>query len=115
VATANRGYRASFAFDHSLIRDTAYEAIAKEHRADLHERYANWLERYARGSFTQVDELVGHHLEQAHRNLAEIGRNDERTRHLARRAGEVLAAVGRRAAEQGGISEATGSSAGCDT
>ena len=52
-------------FRHVLIRDAAYAAAPKELRADLHERFAGWLERNA--GETQVDELIGYHLEQSFR------------------------------------------------
>jgi class 3 adenylate cyclase len=35
----------AFRFRHALIRDAAYEGLSKEARAELHERYAAWLER----------------------------------------------------------------------
>ena len=35
------GYR----FRHMLIRDVAYQRIAKQARAELHERFADWIER----------------------------------------------------------------------
>ena len=53
-----------FRFRHLLIRDTAYEALPKSTRADLHERFADWLERTARG-LVELDEILGYHLEQA--------------------------------------------------
>ena len=34
----------AFRFRHLLIRDAAYEALPKEARAELHERFAAWLE-----------------------------------------------------------------------
>ena len=37
----------AFRFRHLLIRDAAYEAIPKELRAELHERFADWLEKIA--------------------------------------------------------------------
>ena len=33
-----------FAFRHALIRDAAYESLTKEGRAELHERFATWVE-----------------------------------------------------------------------
>ena len=33
-----------FAFTHILVRDSAYQALSKLRRADLHERLARWLE-----------------------------------------------------------------------
>ena len=79
-----------FRFRHALIRDAAYAAIPKATRAELHERFADWLEQ--RGA---QDELVGYHLEQAARCRAELGVPDEA---VAERAGELLAGAGRRAA-----------------
>jgi hypothetical protein len=34
----------AFRFRHLLIRDAAYQALAKADRAELHERFARWLE-----------------------------------------------------------------------
>ncbi len=41
-------------FRHLLIRDAAYEAMPKEVRARLHERYADWLERRRRRANARV-------------------------------------------------------------
>src|SRR4051812_6508636 len=84
----------AFRFRHLLIRDAAYHGMSKAERAELHERFANWLDEHA-GNLSERDELVGYHLEQAARYLAEVGRADER--ELAARAGGRLAAAGGRA------------------
>ncbi len=82
-----------FRFRHLLIRDAAYDALPKSARAELHERFVAWLEE--RGSkLVELDEIVGHHLEQAARYRVELGQPDP---DLAQRAGERLAAAGRRA------------------
>ena len=87
----------AFRFRHLLIRDTAYDALPKATRAHLHERFAAWLER--RGEdLVEVDEILGHHLEQAARYKAELGQPDPA---LAERAGDRLAAAGRRALSRG--------------
>jgi tetratricopeptide (TPR) repeat protein len=83
----------TFRFKHLLLRDAAYEALPKEQRADLHERFAAWLE-YAN---PDLGEIIGYHLEQAYRFRAELGPVDERTQELARRAATLLAAAGRKA------------------
>jgi class 3 adenylate cyclase/tetratricopeptide (TPR) repeat protein len=83
----------TFFFRHMLIRDAAYERIPKETRAELHERFADWLE----GRGEEFDEIIGYHLEQAHRCLTELGRSGERSAALAERAAERLEASGRRA------------------
>ena len=86
-----------FRFRHVLIRDAAYAGIPKEHRADLHERFAHWIERSAAEPLTELEEIVGYHLEQAHRYLAELGGVDARVPGLASEASARLAAAGARA------------------
>jgi class 3 adenylate cyclase/tetratricopeptide (TPR) repeat protein len=83
----------AYRFRHLLIRDTAYEALPKATRAELHERFADWLETHA-GELVELDEVVGYHLEQACRYRVELGTEDP---ELAARASERLAAAARRA------------------
>jgi tetratricopeptide (TPR) repeat protein len=83
----------AFRFRHLLIRDAAYEALPKATRADLHERFADWLEEQGQ-SLVELDEVLGHHLEQAAYYKAELGQSDPA---LVERAAERLAAAGRRA------------------
>ena len=82
------GYR----FRHLLIRDAAYDALPKAVRADLHARFADWLDEHGH-SLVERDEIVGYHLEQAARYRAELGQPDP---SLADRA--ARAARGRRQA-----------------
>jgi class 3 adenylate cyclase len=86
---------AAFRFRHLLIRDTAYESLPKAVRADLHERFADWLD--AHGSLLEQDELVGYHLEQAARYLTELDADDPRAAGIGERAAGRLAAAGRAA------------------
>jgi tetratricopeptide (TPR) repeat protein len=86
-----------FRFRHILIRDAAYLGIPKETRAQLHERYAGWLERTTGERASELDEIIGYHLEQAHGYRAELGPSGPGSAALATRAGERLAAAGRRA------------------
>ncbi|MGZ4360547.1 MAG: AAA family ATPase, partial [Gaiellaceae bacterium] len=86
-----------FRFRHLLIRDTAYDALSKGVRADLHERFAGWLEEHG-AALVEQDEILGYHLEQAARYKAELGKPDN---VLAERAGEWLAGAGRRALSRG--------------
>jgi class 3 adenylate cyclase/tetratricopeptide (TPR) repeat protein len=61
-----------FRFRHLLLRDAAYEALPKAVRADLHQRFASWLEE--RGAeLVELDEILGYHLEQAFRYRSELG------------------------------------------
>ena len=93
----------AFRFRHVLIRDAAYERIPKEARSSLHERFAQWLD--SRGE--EFDEVIGFHLEQAHRFEVELGRQGPRVEDLAERAAERLAASGRRAHSRGDAHAAT--------
>jgi class 3 adenylate cyclase/tetratricopeptide (TPR) repeat protein len=96
-----------FRFRHLLIRDAAYEALPKQVRAELHERFADWLARVVREHAPEYEEILGYHLEQAHRYLAELGPLDEHTEGIGRRAAECLAAAGRRALARGDAHAAT--------
>jgi class 3 adenylate cyclase/tetratricopeptide (TPR) repeat protein len=84
----------AFRFRHLLIRDTAYDALPKETRAELHERFADWLAAHG-SELIELDEVLGYHLEQAALYRRELGRPDV---ELERRAGARLAAAGTRAA-----------------
>jgi class 3 adenylate cyclase/predicted ATPase len=86
----------AYRFRHLLIRDAAYDAMPKASRAELHERFAAWLEQQGT-TLVELDEILGHHLEQAVRYLSELNRVDEHGRQLAERAGKRLLAAGQRA------------------
>jgi class 3 adenylate cyclase/tetratricopeptide (TPR) repeat protein len=86
----------AFRFRHLLIRDAAYDALPKETRAELHERFAVWIEEHAQ--LVEQDEIVGYHLEQAVLYRRELALPVD---GLAERAGERLAAAGRSARARG--------------
>ena len=81
-----------FRFGHILIRDAAYDSIPKRLRAELHERFADWLA--AKLGDDASDEILGYHLEQAYRYGVELGSADA---SLGARAAERLAAAARAA------------------
>ena len=85
-----------FRFRHLLIRDAAYEALPKAIRADLHARFADWLDEHGH-ALVERDEIVGYHLEQAARYCIELGQPDP---DLAERAAPRLAAAGNRAVDR---------------
>jgi class 3 adenylate cyclase/tetratricopeptide (TPR) repeat protein len=60
-----------FRFRHLLIRDAAYNALPKLTRAELHQRFAAWLEQHGT-ELVELDEILGYHLEQACRYRAEL-------------------------------------------
>jgi tetratricopeptide (TPR) repeat protein len=85
------GYR----FRHILVREAAYRRLPKNERADLHERYAGWLESLpdlnASGGRA---ELLSYHLERAHAYRLQLGPRDPRIPLLAKRAAAHLTAAG---------------------
>jgi class 3 adenylate cyclase/tetratricopeptide (TPR) repeat protein len=87
----------AFRFRHILIRDAAYNAIPKERRAELHERFADWIVGVAGDRASEQDEIVGYHLELALRYREALGPLDDRARELAGRASDRLASAARRA------------------
>jgi class 3 adenylate cyclase/predicted ATPase len=96
----------AFRFRHLLIRDAAYDALPKATRADLHERFARWLEGHGT-DLVELDEILGYHLEQAYRYGVELGTTDDRQPDLARRASEHLGDSGRRAFYRGDVRAAS--------
>ncbi|MGH3019978.1 MAG: adenylate/guanylate cyclase domain-containing protein [Gaiellaceae bacterium] len=91
------GREHGFRFRHILIRDAAYAGVPQEARSDLHRRFAEWLDPRP----GEWDEIVGYHLEQAHRLRTQLGMLDEASEALALRAGERLGGAGRRALARG--------------
>ncbi len=86
-----------FRFRHILIRDAAYDALPKAVRAELHARFAAWLEEHGT-EVVELDEILGYHLEQALSYRAELGlpADDE----LAAAARRRMTAGGNRAARR---------------
>ncbi|MGH3136443.1 MAG: ATP-binding protein, partial [Gaiellaceae bacterium] len=87
-----------FRFRHLLIRDAAYESLPKSIRAELHERFADWLSGH---DLVEGDEIVGYHLEQAHRYRSELDGSDPALPKLATRVSDHLAVAGRAAMDRG--------------
>jgi tetratricopeptide (TPR) repeat protein len=93
-----RKTRDGFRFHHVLVRDVAYASLPKAERSELHARLAGFLD----GETSDVDELVGYHLEQAFRYRVELGTDDGAT-ELADGAGTRLGTAGLRAARRGDL------------
>ena len=98
----------TFSFSHVLIRDVAYQGMLKARRADLHARYADWVERAAGERAGEHDEMIGYHLERAYRYGSELGTLDERGRELGARAARRLGSSGGRALARGDTRAAVG-------
>jgi class 3 adenylate cyclase len=90
----------TFRFRHVLLRDAAYRAMPKQTRAELHERFAEWLDRIAGARLSEYEEILAYHLERAFLYERELG-NAERRAGLAERASARLLSCARRARERG--------------
>jgi class 3 adenylate cyclase/tetratricopeptide (TPR) repeat protein len=97
-ATASFAGETAFRFKHILVRDVAYGGTAKTLRADLHEQFANWLERMAGERAAEHEAIVGYHLEQSYRYRMELGLE---AHVLGARAAHLLASAGNRAHARG--------------
>ena len=95
----------AYRFRHHLIRDAAYAGMPKEARGRLHERFARWIESTAGDRLVELEEVLGHHLEQAYRLLEAVGKGDTA---LALAAAECLERAGRRAEARGDFPSASG-------
>ena len=92
-----------YRFHHILIRDAAYNSLLKRRRAELHERFVEWADAQAAAGelALEIEEILGYHLEQAHRYRAELSPSTSTAWRLGIRASERLAAAGRRADARG--------------
>jgi len=98
----------TFRFRHALIRDATYDSLSKEDRSRLHTAVAARLAGVGGEVATDVSELQGYHLEQAHRYRVELGLGGEATDALARQAAERLAAAGLTAAARSDVPATVG-------
>lgn len=87
----------AYRFRHVLIRDAAYRSLSKNVRADLHERFAAWLEMQATERLRDFEEMAGYHLEQACQYRVALGLRDARAASLAAQAAARLEAAAGRA------------------
>jgi tetratricopeptide (TPR) repeat protein len=90
----------AYRFRHLLIRDAAYEGLPKSARADLHERFADWLDAQP-ADLAERDEVAGYHLEQAYNYRRELGPVDAAATAVATAAAGRLRAAGGRALDRG--------------
>lgn len=100
--TVLAGERA-FLFRHLLIRDVVYRGIAKRLRAELHERFAGWLEEKAGERTAELAEVIGYHFEQACFYRRELGSFDDEGEAIAQRAAARIEEAGLRALARGDL------------
>ena len=93
----------TFKFSHILIRDAAYHGLLKRTRAELHERFVDWLEQVSSDRIMEYEEIRGFHLEQAYLTLIQLGAADDHVESIGRRGSGYLSSAGRRAMARGDV------------
>jgi DNA-binding SARP family transcriptional activator len=90
-----------YTFRHILIQEAAYNAIPKSLRAELHYRFADWLDAVVAKPFPGRSEILGYHLEQSVRYRNELRPADPQAAALSRRAAGHLDTAGCAAHDRG--------------
>ena len=90
-----------YAFRHILIQEAAYNSIPKSLRAELHYRYAAWVEALVSDPFPARSEILGYHLEQSVRYRTELWPADPESAALSLRAAAHLQTAGFAAHDRG--------------
>jgi class 3 adenylate cyclase/tetratricopeptide (TPR) repeat protein len=101
---------AVYRFHHHLVRETVYGGLLKRARATLHLEFVRWADRVnaEAGRALEFEAIMGYHLEQAHRYLAELGPLDDEGRAIGVDGSTRLARAGRRAFARGDMHAAAG-------
>jgi tetratricopeptide (TPR) repeat protein len=94
-----------YRFHHHLVRETVYNGLLKRARATLHLEFVRWADRANADSERglEFEEILGYHLEQAHKYLSELGPLDEQGTAIGIDAGARLSHAGYRAAARGDL------------
>jgi class 3 adenylate cyclase/tetratricopeptide (TPR) repeat protein len=102
---ASRDSETIYRFHHHLVRDTVYNGLLKRTRATLHVNFVKWADRInaERGRALEFQEILGYHLEQAHRYLSELGPLDEQGVAIGADAAQRLGAAAKRASARGDV------------
>lgn len=93
----------AYRFANGMVRETAYAALLKKARAEMHEGYAEWLQQQAGVRVLEYEEILGYHFEQSFIYRSELGPLDDHGRAIGHRAAELLGSAGKRALGRGDI------------
>ena len=96
-----RSFFDEYSFRHILIQEAAYHSIPKSLRAELHHRYADWIEVSVSDPFPARSEILGYHLEQSVRYRIELWPGDPESAALSQRAAGHLGTAGYAAHDRG--------------
>lgn len=90
-----------YRFHHHLVREAVYGGLLKRTRAQLHLQFVAWAEQAYAARALEMDEILGYHLEEAHRCLRELGPLDAQGQATALAAAERLSRAARRVFARG--------------
>ena len=93
----------AFGFVHILIKDAAYHGLLRRARAELHERFVDWIERVMPERAMEYEEIRGYHLEQAYLIRIQLGPVDDHAAGLGLRGAQYLSSAGHRALGRGDL------------
>jgi len=94
-----------YVFVHALVRDGAYGQMSRAGRADVHRRFADWIEALPPDRADDRTEILAHHLLEAIGYSRAAGLDD---RDLVPRAAKALRESGERAWRLGALNAALG-------
>jgi tetratricopeptide (TPR) repeat protein len=96
---------AIYRFHNHLVRETVYNGLLKRARANLHIGFVRWADKVNadRDRALEFEEILGYHLEQAHRYLRELGSLDEAGLAIGADAARRLSSSARRAFARGNM------------
>ncbi len=94
---------AIYRFHNHMVRETVYNGLLKRARANLHIGFVRWADKVNadRDRALEFEEILGYHLEQAHRYLRELGPMDEAGLAIGADAARRLSSSARRAFARG--------------
>lgn len=94
---------ARYRFDHHMVRETVYNGLLKRARATMHAAFVKWADEANAGAdrALEFEEILGYHLEQAYKYLAELGPLDETGAAFGRDGATRLGSAARRALARG--------------
>lgn len=97
------GDEAIWRFQHVLIRDVGYRRLLKSDRAELHERFADWVDAGGNTGAVDPEHLAARHAEAAHGYRRDLGLHDQPTVALALRSARGYLASARRALDRDAV------------
>jgi len=98
---------AVYRFHNHLVRETVYNGLLKRARANLHVGFVRWVEQTNADRALEFEEILGYHLEQAHRYLVELGPLDESGLTVRSDAARRLSSAAKRAFARGDMHAAS--------